>query len=168
MPRGGVQPRPHALRRNPAAVPSPHRTCAPNRVEAGRIPAVPLHRPGLPIIAGEDPRREASRHGRERIPDLLDGNAAFQEPRDEFGPFRTSLALEAVEQPGRFDVDVFGHRVNVYRALRGRPEPSTTRARWSCRRDRAGQRSPTHRSGTAYRPPARRVACAVATSRHEP
>ena len=70
-------------------------------------------------------RREASSIGRERIADLLDGEAPLEQPRDQFGAFGTRFALESVEQSGGFDVDVFGHRLNVRRGPHGSPGPTT-------------------------------------------
>ena len=35
--------------------------------------------------------------GRDGAPDLLDGEAPLEQPRDQLGPFGTGLALEAVE-----------------------------------------------------------------------
>ena len=57
----------------------------------------------------------ASSSGHERASDLLDGDAALEQPRDQLGALVAGLALEAVEQSGRFDIEVFGHGHNVYR-----------------------------------------------------
>ena len=50
---------------------------------------------------------------------------SLQQPLDEFGPLGAGLALETVEQPGRLDVEIFGHRLNVYRGRRAIFGPMT-------------------------------------------
>jgi hypoxanthine-DNA glycosylase len=50
----------------------------------------------------------------------------IEQPGDEFGAFRARLAFETVKQPGRFNVDAFGHRANVYPAGAGMIEVMTT------------------------------------------
>jgi hypoxanthine-DNA glycosylase len=45
---------------------------------------------------------------------VFDGEALAEEPLDELGAFGASLTLEAVKEPGCLDVDVSGHRLNVY------------------------------------------------------
>ena len=116
-----------------------------------------------PVVAECPSRRQ--QHRRERIADLLGGEATGEQPLDQLGAFGTRLALEPIEQSGSFDVDGFGHRVNVYRAPPRSPGPSTMPATWTCPRDAGPRRRRPRETGTACRAPARRTACAVATSR---
>jgi hypoxanthine-DNA glycosylase len=66
------------------------------------------------VVADQTSRRQ--QHRRERTADLVDGDTALLQPRDQLGAFGPRRLVQTVEQPGRFDVLV-GHQVKVYRAM---------------------------------------------------
>ena len=75
-------------------------------VQPGRLADL-SRRQANPVLAHHPIRRQQQRS--DRGPNLVDAEAAVEEPRDQLGTLGARLALEPVEQPQRLEVDVCCH-----------------------------------------------------------
>ena len=70
------------------------------------------------VVAEHTPR--GKQHRRERMPDLLNGDALIEQPPDQLGALTAVLADQAVEQTGGFQINGAGHDTGGRRSAQGR------------------------------------------------